>query len=148
MNPTIVFETYWKFAAERQRIYEKRLRGEPQPWTDDPVLSSYKFTNVFRACDRVSQFLIREVIYHPNASTDAEEVVFRILLFKFFNRISTWETLVKALGTPTWKDFDELAYGEVLDGAVEKGDKIFSAAYTHNDLRITLTSLRTDGQVT
>jgi alpha-glutamyl/putrescinyl thymine pyrophosphorylase clade 1 len=36
--PTIVFDTYWEFAAERHRIYEKRVRGEPQPWTTDPIL--------------------------------------------------------------------------------------------------------------
>jgi alpha-glutamyl/putrescinyl thymine pyrophosphorylase clade 1 len=148
MNPTIVFETYWKFAAERQRIYERRLRGEHQPWTDDPILKAHKFTNAFRACDRVSQFLIREVIYHADASTDAEEVVFRILLFKFFNRISTWETLVKALGTPTWKDFDGPAYVQVLDGAVEKGTRFLARRTRTMTWQISLTSLRTDGQVT
>ena len=58
-DPTVVFETYWRFAAERHRIYEKRLAGERQPWTDDPVLQKHKFTNTFRACDRVSQYLIK-----------------------------------------------------------------------------------------
>jgi hypothetical protein len=77
MSPTFVFDSYWKFAAERQRIYQKRLRGEPQPWTADPILSAYKFTNVFRAADTVSRYLIRNVIYHPDASTEAEEVGFR-----------------------------------------------------------------------
>ena len=74
MSATIVFDSYWKFAAERQRIYEKRLKGESQPWTADPILQAHKFTNVFRAADRTSQYLIREVIYNPNASPDAEEV--------------------------------------------------------------------------
>lgn len=91
---TLVFESFWRFAAERHRIYEKRLRGEPRPWTDDPILAQYKFTNVFRAADRVSQYLIK-VIYHPDASTDAEEVVFRTLLFKLFNSIPCWEILMK-----------------------------------------------------
>lgn len=74
------------------------------------------------------------MIYNPQASGDAEETVFRILLFKFFNRISTWELLKSQFGMPTWKDFDEPAYVRVLDGTVAKDNKIFSAAYTHNDL--------------
>jgi hypothetical protein len=61
--PSPVFESYWRFAAERHRVYERRLVGLPAPWTSDPVLSAYRFTNVFRAADRVSQYLIRDVIY-------------------------------------------------------------------------------------
>jgi hypothetical protein len=75
------------------------------------------------------------VIYNPLASQDAEEVVFRILLFKFFNRISTWETLVKDLGIPSWKNFGESVCVAVLDGIEAKGGKIFSGAYMHNDLK-------------
>jgi 5-hmdU DNA kinase-like protein len=35
-----VFDSYCKFAAEQQRIYEKRLRGESPPWTTNPTLSN------------------------------------------------------------------------------------------------------------
>jgi len=52
---------------------------------------SYRFTNVYRASDRVSQYLIRRVIYEGDQSE--EEVFFRTLLFKIFNRIETWEIL-------------------------------------------------------
>jgi alpha-glutamyl/putrescinyl thymine pyrophosphorylase clade 1 len=134
ITPTVVFETYWRFAAERHAIYLRRLRDEPRPWTSDDVLQKYKFTNAFRACDRVSQYLLREVIYNPQASSDADETVFRILLFKFFNRVGTWELWKQRFGMPTWKGFNEPAYVQVLDQAVAKGIKIFSAAYTHNDL--------------
>src|SRR5436309_12965426 len=65
------FEVYWRFAAERQRIFHQRAAGAPPPWTADPVLSRHKFTNVYRAADRVSQYLIRNVICH--GSQDADE---------------------------------------------------------------------------
>ncbi len=134
---TIVFETYWKFATERPRIYEKRVKGEPQPWTADPILLAHKFTNPFRAADRTSQYLIREVIYEPTASTDAEEVVFRILLFKLFNSIPAWEALKAKFGMPTWKGFNEAAYVAELGNAWNngKGVKIWNAAYMQNDLK-------------
>jgi hypothetical protein len=133
-DPTVVFETYWRFARKRFDIYQKRLAGAPAPWTDDPILQECKFTNSFRVCDRVSQYLLREIIYNPALSADPEEVVFRILLFKLFNKISTWETLVKAFGTPTWNEFNETAYVKVLDGIKAAGAKIFSGAYVHNQI--------------
>jgi len=88
LRPTLVFDTYWRFAAKRQEVYQSRLRGDAGPWTADPILGTYRFTNCFRAADRVSQYLIKEVIYRGNQ--DADEVLFRILLFRFFNRIATW----------------------------------------------------------
>lgn len=131
-QPTIVFDTYWRFAPERFRIYEKRLRGESAPWTADPILRDFKFTNVFRACDRVSQYLIRDVIYSPNASNQADEVVFRILLFKLFNSIPAWLTLVKAFGIPTWKGFNQQAYAQTLGNAKAAGVNIWNMAYVQN----------------
>jgi len=131
-QPTVVFETYWRFAAERQRIFEKRLAGDPQPWTTDPILSAHKFTNVFRVCDRVSQFLIREVIYEASASTDAEETVFRILLFKLFNSIPAWRVLKSEFGIPTWKGFNQQAYAAELGKAKGNGIMIWNAAYVQN----------------
>lgn len=134
LQPTIVLDTLWKFAAERHRIYLNRLNGNPQPWTQDLILQNYKFTNAFRACDRVSQYLIKEVIYEPTASTEPEEVVFRVLLFKLFNSIPAWEALKATFGIPTWKGFNEQAYGQVLGSAWSKGANIWNAAYMQNDL--------------
>jgi len=131
-QPTIVFESYWRFAAERQRVYERRLNGDLPPWTVDPVLAEHKFTNVFRACDRVSQYLIRDVIYQPSASTHPEEIVFRILLFKLFNSIPAWEVLKSKFGIPTSEDFDEKAYATELGNAWANGAKIWNAAYVQN----------------
>ena len=63
------------------------------PFTDDPILREYKFTNVYRACDRVSQYLIRNVIYKDLDKYTPEDVLLRILVFKVFNRIETWDYL-------------------------------------------------------
>jgi hypothetical protein len=131
-DPTVVFETYWRFASERHAIYLKRLRREPPPWTSDDVLKQYKFTDAFRACDRVSQYLIRDVIYNDKFPTDNQEYVFRILLFKLFNSIPAWEVLVKNFGVPTWKEFDQTAYAKALGDAWEDGAEIWNAAYVQN----------------
>src|SRR2546428_7672364 len=69
-----VFWTYWRFAAERQAIFFRRLR-DPFPWTHDQILQKFKFTNAYRASDRVSQYMIRNVAYQGEQS--ASELFFR-----------------------------------------------------------------------
>ncbi len=127
LEPTSVFDTYWRFAAARQALYEARLSGEPWPWTTDPILRRHRFTNCYRAADRVSQFLIREVSY--SGSQKPEEVVFRTLLFKLFNRISTWQLLRASLGELTWRNYDPVPYDQVLTGAFTAGERLYSPAY-------------------
>lgn len=124
-----VYESYWRFAAERQAVFFRRARGEMRPWTDNPVLAIYKFTNAYRASDRVSQYLIRHVIYRDDLPSSPREVFFRILLFKLFNKIETWELLERALGPITFEDYRFAAYDGVLTRAMQAGRRIYSAAY-------------------
>ena len=124
-----VYESYWRFAAERQAVFFRRARGEPRPWTADPVLAIYKFTNAYRASDRVSQYLIRHVIYRDDLPNSPSEVFFRIMLFKMFNKIETWERLERALGPITFETYRFPAYEAVLAHAMRTGRRIYSAAY-------------------
>jgi hypothetical protein len=129
LHPTAVFDTYWRFAAERQAIFFRRF-SEPQgPWTKDAILATYRFTNAYRASDRVSQFLIREVQYRPDRPETEIELLFRTLLFKIFNRIETWEELEKQLGPITWEGSDLNALARELDKMMEADRPIYSAAY-------------------
>ena len=126
-RPTIVYDTYWRFAAERQATFFRRLRGLPPPWTNDPILAEYKFTNAYRASDRVSQYLIREVIYRGDQAP--EEIFFRTILFKLFNKIETWELLSRSLGEITYRNFDLKGYDRILLEAMSRKEPIYSAAY-------------------
>ena len=124
---TIVYDTYWRFAADRQEVFFRRLEGCSPPWTDDSILVRYKFTNAYRASDRVSQYLIRNVIYEGPQSS--EEVFFRTLLFKVFNKIETWELLEAAIGEVEYSSYSFEAYDRVLSQALASGRSIYSAAY-------------------
>jgi hypothetical protein len=126
-KPTVVYDTYWRFACERQAVFFNRRRRKPPPWTDDPILQEFKFTNAYRASDRVSQYLIKQVIYTGEQSP--EELFFRILVFKLFNKIETWELLKNAFGFPSYRDYDYRAYDRVLTKAISNGERIYSAAY-------------------
>jgi hypothetical protein len=129
MKPTKVFDTYWRFAAERQAIFYRRLKEFPGSWTADPILRNFRFTNAYRAADRVSQYLIREVQYGGGRSQDPSEIFFRTLLFKIFNRIETWEALERAIGPVVWSGVELRKIGNVLDSMMSRGMRIYSSAY-------------------
>jgi len=126
---TPVYDSYWRFAAERQRVFYRRALGSPWPWTENPVMAVYKFTNAYRASDRVSQYLIRNVIYRNDLPSSVDEVVFRILLFKLFNKIETWERLERALGPINFAGYRFDRYDKVLSKAMAEGHRVYSAAY-------------------
>jgi thymidylate kinase len=102
--PSEVYDTYWRFAAKRQEVFFKRAYNALPPWTDDPILSHFKFTNAYRASDRVSQFLIRNVI-------------------------ETWQLLESKLGPLTTAKFDLHSFDKVLTAAMARKQTIYSAAY-------------------
>ena len=57
-----VYDLYWYFACERQNIFWKKINGESAPWTNDKILQDYKFCNSYRVNDRVSQYLLKNVV--------------------------------------------------------------------------------------
>ncbi|AZG77526.1 nucleotide kinase domain-containing protein [Methylocystis rosea] len=128
-STTKVFDTYWRFAAERLAMYYCRLENSVGPWTEDRILREYRFTNTFRAADRVSQYLIREVQYRNDRSQTPVDVFFRTMLFKLFNRIETWERLERELGPLNWQSAQMDSIAGVLDRMAERGHRLYSAAY-------------------
>src|SRR6266446_1160115 len=124
-----IYDLYWYFAAERQRIFAKRWRGEPGPWTDDPILQMYKFCNVYRAADRVSQYMIRNVCYHEEPCSD-EDRLFQIMAFRTFSKNETWEAVREHLGRyPNLKDLADGAFTKALEYARDKNGTIYTNAF-------------------
>jgi hypothetical protein len=121
-----VYKTYWKFAEERQNIFFNRINNE-LCWTNDDILTKHKFTNAYRASDRVSQYLIKNVIY--NLSSEPKEVLFRLLLFKTFNKIETWELLSNRIGNISYREYNFEVYDEILSTLMMNGTSIYSGAY-------------------
>jgi len=124
-----VYNLYWYFAAERQNIFYNKLNNcEQEKWTNDPILKEYKFCNSYRASDRVSQYLIKNVIYNGNKYSD-EDMIFRIILFKLFNKESTWELLTSEMGDIKLLNFDFNKCKTILEDAISNNKKIYNDAY-------------------
>ena len=137
LKVTSVLDELFHWVAARHEIYLARVQGRPaDEWTDDRILRRHKFTNVFRELDRVTQYEIRHVIGGSPTNEDGDnedsirEAVFRVLIFKIFNRPSTWELLNESeVGPVSWKTFDFNKYKKVLDGAHAKGVTLYNSAY-------------------
>jgi hypothetical protein len=99
-----IYRYYFYFVQERMTIFWNKY-NDIQPWTSDEILKVHKFTNVYRAMDRVSQYLIRNVIYNKNRFTD-EDILLRILVFKIFNKPETWEYIEDSVGLISVNNFD------------------------------------------
>ena len=123
-----VYDLYWYFACERQNIFWKKTYGESAPWTNDKILQEYKFCNSYRVNDRVSQYLLKNVIYNGKKYSD-EDMLLRIFLFKLFNKESTWELLLNNFEDITLKAFNVKDYSRVLENAISNGIKIYNDAY-------------------
>ena len=123
-----VYDLYWYFAYERQNIFWKKLNGENSPWTEDSILNTFKFCNSYRVNDRVSQYLLKNVIYNGKKYSD-DDVIFRIVLFKLFNKESTWELLLNEFEDVLLEEFDMRKYSNVLEKAILQGIRIYNDAY-------------------
>ncbi len=123
-----VYDLYWYFAYERQNIFIKKGEGELHPWTNDKILSEYKFCNSYRVNDRVSQYLLKNVIYTDKKYSD-EDIIFRIILFKLFNKESTWELLENNIGDIKLSTFDFDKYSNSLESAISSRKAIYNDAY-------------------
>ena len=122
-----LYDAYWRFAAKRQEIFHARLRGEPAPWSTDEVLQEFKFCNVYRASDRVSQYLIGRLIY-DGIERDPADIVLRIVLFRLFSKESTWEALEEATGGVSVESFETERYARILD-ELRGRQSIYTAAF-------------------
>ena len=129
-----MFESFWYFAAERQKIFRSRLRSCAAGATGDPILLRFKFTNAYRASDRTSQYLIRRVIH--DADRPWRDTFVRVMLFKLFNRSETWELLSRRIGEIGRETFDVERIGSVLGETMRMGERIYSAAYIMPSARV------------
>jgi hypothetical protein len=76
--------------AEREAIRQRREAGQPWPWTADPILGRFYFTNMSRAQDKHTVWLWDHWC-RPHA--DDPDLWFAMVIARETNRIETWEAL-------------------------------------------------------
>jgi len=83
------------FLIDRYRIHKRKdVKELPPPWTKNPILQEFKFTNVRREHDRQTKYLINNITNNPSLSL--EDKIVNTFLFRAWNN---WYTL-RDLGFP------------------------------------------------
>jgi hypothetical protein len=123
------FNLFFRIMFERQEIWYKRfVKKESRPWTDDPILRDYKYTNVFRELDRASQWLINNVFSDPK--NNDLDMIWKTIAFRFFNQPDTFDT--GGVELPRWRDFNAEKMWEQVVTLRESGKNPWHTAYMMN----------------
>jgi hypothetical protein len=124
-----IYDLYWIFASRRHEVFERRIAGAPIPWTHDPVLQRFKFCNVFRAADRVSQYMIQKVAC-AGVQDEAADRLFRIVAFRTFSQQQTWDGVTDRLGRcPTLEDLASGRFESALDDVKRERGGLYTGAF-------------------
>lgn len=117
------------FIWEREAIRIARENGHLAPWTVDPILRKYKFTNIRRRDDRGSKWIIDHLI-EPAAADGDEHLWFTLLVARLVNWPPTLQALIQAGVLPCPPaGFDALRFESVLEALRATGVKVYSGAY-------------------
>lgn len=116
-------EQLFAYMVERESIRRRKEAGEPGPWTDDPILREYSFTNVRRSDDRTTRTLLAQ-FYGPNVpGASPGDVLFNCCVARFFGLAET----VLHLGFQT--AWDAEAAIALIQERQREGKQIFTSAY-------------------
>ena len=122
-------DAFFAYLKEREEV---RLRKEAglsvcfteKKWTDDPILSSYKFTNVRRHHDKTSMML-REMFYNDHFEDDRRSILMNCALYRYFG---TWE-FAKEAGWQEYDNFDFEGIKELARQRLANRERVFTGAY-------------------
>ncbi len=114
----------FKFIQERHTIFTRRLAGQAKPWTKDPILQSYRFCNIYRENDTVTQWIAvnwREPFYSD------PDLWFAMVVARLIN----WPESLAAIkmfkaGKVSW---DPGQFAKALCRRKDAGEKVFTGAY-------------------
>ena len=110
----------FRFVRERHAIWERRLVGQPKPWTQDPILQSYRFCNVYRELDTVTIW-IKDNWRTPHY--EEPYVWFAMVVARLVN----WPDTLEVLGYPV--PWDAERFVKTLEARKQLDLKVFTGAY-------------------
>ena len=112
---------YW--IKERQSVYLKKEADLTQPWTTDPVLSNYRFCNVYREQDAVTKWIAKNIRENFNTY---EDLWFLLVVSRLLNLPDSIGKIIDTFQTNSW---DKESFRFILKASRSDGNNIFNAAY-------------------
>lgn len=109
-----------QFITEREAIRLRRAAGSPPPWTNDPILREWSFTNIRREDDRVTRWIATNWRRPYCAEVD---VWFAMVVARFIN----WPATLAELAFPL--PWNPEYFLSVMAGRKARGEKVYGDAY-------------------
>lgn len=124
---------FWTYVYNRQLIWHKRfiLREQP-PWTNDPTLRNYSYTNAYRELDRGTLFCMDHVLRSPWRKLSQVDRLCRIVVYRFFNRIEVWDECIAPVVDNPLRSYNRAAVNEIesnLRRFAATGKPVFTGAF-------------------
>lgn len=117
------YEEFYSFLVKREQLRLNKQNGMPFPWTADPILREYKFTNVRREHDRTTMEFIQRFYSQQGQCSITPVILLNCATFRYFG---TWE-FAAALG---WQE--ELLPATIMNLAKDRlaqRERVFTGAY-------------------
>lgn len=89
-KPAMRVDDLAAFIVERHNIYRRRRRGEPKPWTTDPILQRYRFCNMYRELDKETVW-IKDNWREPHSGNP--DLWFALVVARLVNRHESLEAI-------------------------------------------------------
>lgn len=112
---------YW--INERHDIAVAKTANRPKPWTQDPILQTYRFCNVYREADTVTQWIGKNW-RKPNAKDP--HLWFAMTVARFIN----WPGTLEDLGYPCKILWDPMRFLQTVRDRQAQGFQVYGGAYT------------------
>jgi alpha-glutamyl/putrescinyl thymine pyrophosphorylase clade 1 len=113
------------FATKREHIRVLKEKGFPKPWTQDPLLQQYSFTNVHREDDKQTRLIAKGWRRPYGLNPD-------LWFLMFVARLVNWWPTLEEIGPQLpWKPSE---FTKRMNARAARGDKVFSGAYIINQM--------------
>lgn len=117
------FERWAYFVEEREKVRLAKEIGAPRPWTDDEIIHTYRFCNMRRMDDKVSQWLLHNW-YEPYK--DHPSMLLAAALARFVNKPDSLKAITHIVFEGRWlPDHIVSTLRRLRDG----GNTVFNGAY-------------------
>lgn len=137
INTDALYE-FVKMVKNRYYIHiRKDVLKKQKPWTKNPIMQQYKFTNVRREHDRQSKYLIDNIV--NNGKLTLEDKIVNCFLFRAWNNWDTFHALglpadAQTLYNPSHKETIRPIYKKLSEGNPER--KWWSNAFNQGGFKM------------
>ena len=119
---------FFGFLQERHAIYLARKAGKAYPWTQNPILRTWKFTNVYRELDATTVWM-RQHITEPNRDQPPELMLFNCAYFRLIGSRVAFDRGELPMFVTEFNTSVQQAIKHAIRAAFAQRKQIFTGAY-------------------